>query len=91
MNAKKKLRIMRIHDDVPNSYIVLGRDEMKSIVAGSGQCECEYGGCAVVFSQTSIDWMYTVCCDGNCNTWDGSGQYGGTLCGGQCPSGGSYT
>lgn len=65
---------------------VLSRNDMKKIVAGAGQCSCSYGGCHVEFGQVSTGWSMAVCCNGDCETYSGSGQYGGTICGGQCPN-----
>lgn len=75
---KKKLKLMNVNEDQK-----LNRFDMKSIVAGSGisECSCSYNGCDVVLHQMETGWvLYT--CDG---TWNGSGQYGGSACGGQCP------
>ena len=69
-----------------NSGQVLSRNEMKKIVAGTGQCSCSYCGCNVEFGQVATGWSMAVCCNGDCESYSGSGQYGGTICGGQCPN-----
>ncbi|MEP1151315.1 MAG: hypothetical protein ABJH08_06260 [Balneola sp.] len=65
---------------------VLTRNEMKN-VTGGGTCDCSYNGCGVAFAQGGSWWSYTVCCDGDCFTENGSGQFPGTLCGGACGPG----
>lgn len=67
---------------------VLSRGEMKKIMAGSGPtCQCshttEAGTCDVYFYQYSYGWAYTSSCGAQ---GSGSGQFTGTLCGGDCPS-----
>ena len=82
---KKKLNTLNIFGDSINSDVALSRNEMKKIMAGSGQCDCYYGDCYVTFGQVATGWSMAVCCSGDCETYSGSGQYGGTMCGGQCP------
>lgn len=76
----KTLNVMNVKEDD-----VLNRNEMKAIMAGSGSgpdtCSCTYNGCHVTLHQGASGWVLHTC-DG---TWTGSGTYGGTVCGGQCP------
>lgn len=67
----------------------LSRDEMKNVVAGS-YCSCSYGDCVVDLYQGPSSWGMMVTCRegqyGQEGTWyDGAGEYGGTVCGGECP------
>tara|TARA_R100001143_G_C3359637_1_gene134688 strand:- start:338 stop:565 length:228 start_codon:yes stop_codon:yes gene_type:complete len=73
--------------DLLNSGQILGRSEMKKIMAGSGgSCQCYYDGCSVVLIQGSGAWGMSVCCSGlGCEDYGGIGTYGGTACGGACP------
>lgn len=64
-----------------NGIQILNRSAMKKIMAGSS-CTCTYNGCTSTLTQTDSGWTLTTC-DG---TWTGSGQYGGTVCGGACPA-----
>lgn len=79
----KKLKEMNVKKED-----ILNRDEMMAIMAGSGSgtCSCTSdGGCGVAMAEGSFGWSMTVCCDGDCETYEGSGPYGGTACGGACP------
>jgi len=79
---------------------VLNREEMKMIMAGASggcgsdgafpiehdslsYCSCTHNGCEVNFYQLEgpDEWLITSCAGTSC----GSGEYGGTICGGQCP------
>lgn len=87
----KKLNVMKINDDVLNPAMVLSRDDMKSIVAGSYSCYCETDDCQVQMYIQSSNWQMEVFCSGSgagdytYQQYSGSGAYGGTACNGQCP------
>lgn len=51
------------------------------MITGGSSCTCSYNGCDVTLTQTSTGWTLETC-DGE---WEGTGQYGGTVCGGRCP------
>jgi hypothetical protein len=62
---------------------ILSKSEQKKITGGYF---CYYNGCAEDLEQYDTYWVLSVSCDGgaggNSGTWTGSGQYGGTICGG---------
>lgn len=83
----------KLNLDFLNETDVLSREEKKNILAGSGSggsggggCSCQMGGCSIVFYQNPNSWFYYIQCSGYpMGHYTGSGQYGGTLCGGACP------
>lgn len=87
LNIKLNCKVIEMKD-LLNSGQILDRSEMKKIMAGSGLCTCTYGDCGVAFAQFENEWHMSISCGGGESTWSGwgSGQYGGTVCGGQCPT-----
>lgn len=64
---------------------LLSRNEMKNIKGGS-VCTCSHGDCRASLHQHSGSWTLNVVCEGSDQeTYTGTGSYGGTVCGGQCP------
>ncbi len=63
---------------------VLSRSEMKKIKGGL-QCSCTYGDCDAFLVQGVTFWTLSLDCGGELYNYDGIGDYGGTVCGGECP------
>ena len=58
---------------------------MKNLKAGS-MCHCIHGDCTAYLYQGPEQWGLMLSCGGDpFSHYSGSGQYGGTVCGGQCP------
>ena len=62
----------------------LNRNEMKKIMGGF-ICQCNYGDCDALLTQSATSWTLTLECGNEVHNYDGIGEYGGTVCGGQCP------
>jgi len=72
----------------------LNRNEMKNIIAGTGPtmpqdhddyCICSHNGCDAHIRQYASSWTLEIQCPGqNLETYNGTGEYGGTVCGGEC-------
>ncbi|GAA5521062.1 hypothetical protein LQ318_04905 [Aliifodinibius salicampi] len=85
----KTLNVMNVKEDD-----VLSRNEMKTIVAGSGSgspdCTCNYSSgssnCQVtVDSGSMFGTQITVSClDGFYDSWYAGSNQHGTVCGGEC-------
>jgi len=54
----------------------------------SATTTCTSNGCNVIVNQTPSDWSMTIDCDGGGGavSYNGSGQYGGTICNGVAPA-----
>lgn len=64
---------------------ILSRDEMKNIMGGL-ICNCNYGDCSAHLVQGVTFWTLTLeCGDDPVQNYNGPGEYGGTVCGGECP------
>lgn len=75
-------------ENLLNKGQVLGRSEMKKIMAGSGYgCTCSTDECWVGMNTNIYGWTMEVYCDGDSGPtyYSGSGAYGGTACNGHCP------
>lgn len=79
----KKLGFMNIKKED-----ILCRDEMKTVLAGSGgagYCYCETDDCAVEIFLNTGGWEMQMHCGSEVYIGSGSGPYGGTICHGYCP------
>ena len=90
--TRKRLRFMNVNDEN-----LLSRDEMKSVLAGSGSGDNCMGvehycnGAQIIFTQNANDWGYLLCISGGCcEFFEGTGQYGGTFCNGHNPCEGGW-
>jgi len=67
------------------SLIILPLSFALSVSANPGSCTSQHScnGCTTSFTQNSTSWSYTVDCgSGDPDTFNGSGDYEGTFCGG---------
>ena len=70
------------------SFSVLDANEPVSTIGDTATTTCTSNGCNVIVNQTPSDWSMTIDCDGGGGavSYNGSGQYGGTICGNVAPA-----
>lgn len=77
---RKKLKV----SNMMGKDTTLSRSEMRKIMAGSGTCTCMHNGCMVTIAQGPYSWGMVIDCGDGSYTYNGSGTWGGSACGGQC-------